>query len=263
MSSGSEIQQRNRAVIPLLIVAVAVILIAAVLFMQSGSGKDDAKDAPVDVPQSSEEGKVPEDTVITETEESTGSEENPYAELAFAEERNPDDPLAAGPVDAPVAMVIFSDYQCGYCAKWSAETLPLMMEYVEDGKLRIEWRDVNIFGEDSERAAAASYAAGLQGKFWEYHDRLFADGATRSPAELSEESLTELASELGLDQAKFTKDLNAESTLDAVKRNANLGLSMGVSSTPSFLVGLEPVVGAQPSEYFVQLLNQKLALAGS
>ncbi|MFZ1381805.1 MAG: thioredoxin domain-containing protein [Scrofimicrobium sp.] len=263
MSSGSEIRQRNRAVIPLLVVAVAVILIAAVLFMQSGSGKSEVEAAPAVVPQSSEEVPESEEVVIPETQEVTELEEDPYAELAFAEERNPDDPLAAGPVDAPVALVIFSDYQCGYCAKWSAETLPTMMEYADDGKLRIEWRDVNIFGEDSERATSASYAAGLQGKFWEYHDALFAGGVTRSPAELSEEALTNLAIELGLDQVKFSEDMGAESTLNAVKRNSNLGLSLGVSSTPSFLVGLEPVVGAQPTDYFVQLLNQKLALAGS
>lgn len=263
MSSNSEVQKRNKAVVPLLVVAIAVILIAAVLFIRTGSGRGEAEADLAPAPQASEETTAQEQSAVADPEEGSQSEDDPYAELAFAEGRDPDDPLAAGPVDAPVALVIFSDYQCGYCAKWSAETLPEMMKYADDAKLRIEWRDVNIFGEDSERAAKASYAAGLQGKFWEYHDALFADGSTRGPSELSEEALGTLAQDLGLDSDKFIEDMRSESTSEAVKRNANLGLSLGVSSTPSFLVGLEPVVGAQPTEYFVQLVNQKLALAGS
>lgn len=66
--------------------------------------------------------------------------------IADIERRDPNDPLAVGPVDAPVVMVVFSDYQCPYCAKWSNDTLTVLENYVDAGDLRVEWRDVNIFG---------------------------------------------------------------------------------------------------------------------
>src|SRR5699024_6015856 len=104
-----------------------------------------------------------------------------------------------GPVDAPVVIVFFTDVQCPYCAQWVDETLPAMQEYVDRGELRIEWRDVNIYGDDSERGARASVAAAMQGQVEEYHAMLFEGGEIRSSGELSEESLVEEASELGMD----------------------------------------------------------------
>src|SRR5690554_5877169 len=101
-------------------------------------------------------------------------------DLDFIERRDPADPVSVGPLDAPVALVVFSDYQCPYCAKWSNETLPELQAYIDAGDLRIEWRDVNIFGEASERGARAVYAAGLQGEFEAMHNAMFADGLARS-----------------------------------------------------------------------------------
>lgn len=64
------------------------------------------------------------------------------------------DPLARGPVDAPVVLVVYSDYRCPFCAKFSHDTEPQLVDkYVEAGKLRIEWRDLPIFGEESMVAA--------------------------------------------------------------------------------------------------------------
>lgn len=164
-------------------------------------------------------------------------------------------------MDAPVTLVVFSDYQCPFCAKWSHDTLPLMMEYVEAGDLRIEWRDVNVFGPASERAARASYAAALQGAFWEYHDALYAGGEKRSEADLSEDALITLAGELGLDTERFVTEMNADSTASQIGENEQLGLDLGAYSTPVFLMGGQPLVGAQPSEVFVDAFDQALATA--
>lgn len=182
-------------------------------------------------------------------------------DLTEVEARDEDDLLTAGPVDAPVALIVFSDYQCPFCARWSAQTLPAMMEHVDAGNLRIEWRDINVFGPASERAARASYAAALQGAFWEYHDALFADGETRSEGELSEESLIALAGELGLDTEQFTADLAADETAQVIATNQQFGFDLGATSTPVFILGGQPIVGAQPTEVFEDAFQTALDAA--
>ena len=178
-----------------------------------------------------------------------------------AESRDPGELLAAGPPDAPVVLVVFSDYQCPFCAQWSHETLPVMMEHAESGDLRIEWNDVNVFGEASERASRASYAAALQGGFWEYHDALFPQGQIRPESQLSEEALVSLAGDLGLETEQFRADMHDADTAAQIEENAQLGLDMGAYSTPSFLLGGEAIVGAQPTEVFTAAFDSALAAA--
>lgn len=190
-----------------------------------------------------------------------GEAEGP--DLTEFERRDPADPLAAGPVDAPVGLIVFSDYQCRFCAQWNLQTLPAMMELADAGDLRIEWRDINVFGEASERAARASHAAAKQGKFWEYHELLFANGEKRPDADLTDQGLTELAATLGLDLAQFATDLNSTETAAEVSRNAELGINLGATSTPVFLLGGQPISGAQPTEVFLQAYETARAAAKS
>ncbi len=196
--------------------------------------------------------------------ESPGADEAQAEEpdLTFVETRDSEDVQTAGPVDAPVAMVVYSDYQCPFCARWTNDTLPEMMEYAEQGDLRIEWRDVNQYGENSERAALAAHAAGNQGEFWEYHALLFPDGDHLSPEQLTEEHLIELADELGLDTDQFEADLTSPEVLETVQQYAVEGQELGVSGTPTFVLGGEPIVGAQPTNVFVDTFEEALAEAG-
>lgn len=239
-------------VLPAVVVTVVtVLLLAAVAFWPDGdSGTDTAGGTTTSAPD--QDGAAQNEAP---TEVQGPADIDPSA----VERRDPDDPLAAGPADAPVVLVVFSDYQCSFCARWSEDTLPALMEHAEAGDLRIEHRDVNIYGEPSERGARASYAAGLQGEFWAYHDALFQDGEKAGESELSEEALTDLAGELGLDVDQFTADLAAPETADAVAVNQQLGLDLGAYSTPSFLFGGEPVVGAQPTQVFLDAYDAALA----
>ena len=189
------------------------------------------------------------------TEEPSGADSGASAVIR----RNADDPLSIGSVDAPAVLVVYSDYQCPYCAAWNDETLPVLMEYVDDDQLRIEWRDLNVYGQDSERASLAAYAAGLQGKFWEYHEALFKDGETRQPDELSEEGLVALAGDLGLNTEQFSYDMNSNETLDQIFVNALEGVELGAHSTPSFVLNDMTLVGAQPTEVFVGAVDEVLA----
>lgn len=174
--------------------------------------------------------------------------------------RDADDPLAIGPVDAPVVMVVYSDYQCGYCALWVDQTQQTIVDdYVESGQVRIEWRDVNIFGPPSKQAAKAAYAAALQGKFRTFHDALFAGGKPRSETQLSAEALVELAQDLALDAEQFEIDMRSEETAAAVQLNEEEGTGIGAFSTPSFMINGIPIAGAQPAEIFHAIIDNELA----
>ncbi|GGC08002.1 DsbA family protein [Cellulomonas carbonis] len=244
---------------PVLIALVALALVVVALTQTGRSPSAAAGTAPAAGQAGQDDGAqedgAPEDGPAARVVE---PEDEPEIDLA---RRDPADPLAVGPVDAPVVMVVYSDYQCPFCAVWSDRTLPAMEPYVEAGDLRIEWRDIAVFGPDSARAARAAYAAGLQGGFLDYHHGLFADGEKRSRDELSEESLVALADSLGLDADRFAQDLTSAEVDAAVQVNEDEAAAVGAFSTPSFLVGGTPLVGAQPTEVFVTAVEQALARA--
>lgn len=170
--------------------------------------------------------------------------------------RDADDPLAVGQTDAPVVMVMFSDYQCPFCARWTEETLPEMQQFVDDGELRIEFRDINMYGEDSRRAARASVAAAEQGEFTDYHARLFDGGETLE--DFSTEALTDIAADMGMDTEQFQADMDSEETAEIVQTNEQLGQEIGATSTPSFIINDTPVVGAQPADVFINTVEDAL-----
>ncbi|WP_300345797.1 DsbA family protein [Nesterenkonia sp.] len=235
-------------------IAVAALVVLATLFWPGG-GDSEVSTPDDDNPAETldDDDSAPVDVV------DPGEEEQP--DLSFVEQRNPDDPLSIGDAEAPVVLVVFSDYQCPYCASWSEETLPVMMDYVDAGDLFIEWRDLNVFGPASERASQAAYAAGLQGGFWDYHEALFAGGEIRSENELSDEALIGLADDLGLSVDQFAQDLDSAEVIEAVETNQQLGMDLGAYSTPAFVLGGEPMVGAQPTEVFTEAVDQALEQA--
>lgn len=238
-------RSRMSWLVPVIVIVVAAALIAIVVGMNR-----EPQDAAVPAPSGQETPVGAEQSAQPSPSDPEQPAQPEQPDLTAIELRDDADPLALGPVDAPVALIVFSDYQCPFCARWSAETMPSMLEHVEAGDLRIEWRDVNVFGPASERGARATYAAALQGAFLEYHDALFAEGETRSEAELSEASLTQLAGELGLDVAQFTSDFGAEQTVAQIAANQQFGVDLGVASTPVFILGGQPIAGAQPTEVF-------------
>ncbi|POX40401.1 disulfide bond formation protein DsbA [Streptomyces sp. Ru73] len=175
--------------------------------------------------------------------------------------REKGDALAVGRTDAPVVLVEYADYQCGFCGRFARETQPELIEkYVDKGILRIEFRNFTIYGEDSERAARASWAAGRQGKFWELHDALYAK--SRKGKALAEDKLTELARSSGVaDIDRFRRDMKSDAAAEALGRDQAEGYDLGVQSTPSFLVNGEPIAGAQPTATFTRAIDDAAARA--
>nr|WP_246371932.1 thioredoxin domain-containing protein [Gordonia humi] len=174
------------------------------------------------------------------------------------ERRSAADPLAFGRIDAPITMVVFSDYQCPYCAQWSRDSLPAMLARVDTGQLRIEMRDVSVFGEPSRRAAQAAYAAARQDRYLQFHDALFAGGEKRPASELTDQALIDTATRLGLDITRFTADMMSASTRVAVDRNEHDATTVGAFSTPSFILGGQPIAGAGPTSLYLDKLDALL-----
>lgn len=184
----------------------------------------------------------------------------PFGDLAL---RTKGDPLAVGKVDAPVVMVMFSDYRCPFCALFS-QTLeqPLIDKYVDSGVLRIEWRDFPIFGSESARAAVAGRAAAAQGRFWEFNKAVYAAAPERGHPSLPDAQLVTFARQAGVaDIARFTADLDNPDYIAAVAADFDEGGRIGVPATPSFIINGYPMQGAQPIGEFEQLIDTVATLA--
>jgi protein-disulfide isomerase len=228
-----------------LIALVAVIVLAVVALVRglgSGDGPDDGAAPVADVRQEGGTGQ-PADTQAR---------------------RIAGDPLAQGDVDAPVVLVMWEDFQCPFCAKFAQETEPVLVDrFVEDGILRLEWRDFPYFGEQSVEAARAARAAGEQGAFWEFHDAVYALGFPPNSGQLTDDVLIGLARDLDLDVERFTATMQSQPVLDAVTADFQEGQQLGISGTPAFLLNGRPIMGAQPTDTFVAAIEQAAAEAGA
>ena len=128
----------------------------------------------------------------------------------------------------------------------------MVEKYVEDGTLRIEWRDFPYQGQESVNAALAARAAQAQDKFWEYHDLLYASQS----GVLSEDVLYNLAREVGLDMEKFESDLTNARYAEAINEDFQEGQRQGITGTPGFILNGQVIVGLQPPETFERLIEE-------
>ena len=168
-----------------------------------------------------------------------------------------------GEVDAPVVMVAYSEFQCPFCGRFARETEPTLVEdYVDEGLLRIEWRDFPYLGLESRTAALAARAAAQQDGFWDFHAAMFADQQPPNSGALTPDYLADVAEDVGLDREQLLADMASEEVAAAVERDFQEGQTIGVTGTPAFLVNGRPVMGAQPTEVFVQTIEDALAEAG-
>jgi YD repeat-containing protein len=162
-----------------------------------------------------------------------------------------------GPKDAPITIVEFSDYQCPYCARAQPVLKDLLQRY--DGKLRLVFRDFPLeMHAQAPKAAEAARCALDQGKFWEMHDRLFANQRA-----LQVEDLKRMAADLGLDTAKFATCLDSGRHTATWKADMEMGRRMGVNGTPSFFVNGRMITGAGSPKAFTDIIDQELARAGT
>ncbi|WP_326830740.1 DsbA family protein [Schaalia hyovaginalis] len=152
--------------------------------------------------------------------------------------RDPDDPQAFGKADAPVVMVLYSDFACPYCTLFAKEVEPGLADLINNGTLRIEWRDLAQITQTSPLAARAGRAAAAQGRFWEFHDAVYAAAGEGEHPEYTQENLLEFARAAAVpDLDAFTATMNAEETKTAVEEAKTKAYSIGVQGTPFMFIG--------------------------
>ena len=176
--------------------------------------------------------------------------------------RDPNDPRAKGDVNAPVVMVIYSDFACPFCTKFAQEVEPRLDDLIENGTLRIEWRDLAQVTQTSPLAAQAGIAAGKQGKFWEFHDAVYAAADPQDHPAYTEDSLVEFAKQAGVpDLERFRADMVDATTAQAVTDANQHAYSLGIKGTPFFIVNDAVINGYRPADYVRATILEQATLA--
>lgn len=168
-----------------------------------------------------------------------------------------------GTLDAKVGAIVFSDFQCPFCAKFAKEAFPeIARSHIDSGRAFVAFRHLPLEGIHplARSAAEAAECARRQGLFWDVHDRLFA-----APSPLTPSSIAELSTIGALDKEQFLR-CQAEDASDAIARDVAEARAIGISGTPTFLFGSlnsqgELVIsrleaGALPPERFATILDE-------
>ena len=200
----NEPTQRRSLMMPLTIgaIAIGVVVIAAIALLRQ------------DVP-------------------STGNINEPIARTAYSLA----DGRAIGPANAPVTLEVWSDYQCPFCQRFATTwEQALSDKYAAPGRLRIVYRDYAFIGSESVSAAIAARAADQQGKYWQYHDYLFANQNGENKGWFSDSRLQGIAQAVGLDIATFNAARSDADTRQAVVAETAQGRALGITGTPTLAI---------------------------
>jgi protein-disulfide isomerase len=158
-----------------------------------------------------------------------------------------------GPVDAPVTLVEFSDFQCPYCAVEFNTLRQVMSKY--GSQVRLVYRNFPLFQihPNAQKAAEAGLCAADQGHFWEMHDLMF-----QSQSQLDEVALKAKAAQLKLDPEAFNTCLATAQHADRVRKDLNAGAMLGVSGTPALFINGRFVSGAVPFAQIARIIDEEL-----
>jgi protein-disulfide isomerase len=180
-----------------------------------------------------------------------------------------EDGRVRGRADAPITLIEYSDFTCGYCAKFFQETWPrLQAKYIETGKVRFMYRDYPRADQGiGVEAAVAARCAGAQGQYWPMHDRLFSERGR-----LDSGLFKGYAKAIGLDQTAFAKCFDERQYLESIFQDRQEANRWGFRGTPGFILmrtaggptEKEPAIaipGAVPFQDFAEEIDRMLATA--
>ena len=157
-----------------------------------------------------------------------------------------------GPENAPVVVVEFADYECPYCQAIDPEIKKLQDEF--GGKVAFVFKDFPLpMHPNAQRAAEGARCAGVQGKFWEFHDLLFTKGKKIDVAQLKEHART-----LNLDAARFDQCLDSNEQAAAVRADLAQAQRLGLTGTPAFFINGHFLSGAVKYNTLREIVEQQL-----
>jgi protein-disulfide isomerase len=161
-----------------------------------------------------------------------------------------------GPSDAPVKVIEFADFQCPFCKRSEEAVKAIRDKY--GNRVQLVFMDFPLtFHPHAMPAANAARCAQAQGKFWEYHDALFQD-----QSKLDANNLKATAKKLGLDTAKFNACFDKNQYAPEIEKDVQEGHRLNVNGTPTFFIDGRELVGAQPTDQFVTIIDEELAKSG-
>jgi len=174
-----------------------------------------------------------------------------------------DDDLVLGSPDAKVLMIEFGDYQCPSCRMFWKDIEPrLKKDYIDTGKVKLVFRDFPLtqIHPEAVMAAIAVNCAGEQGKYWQFHDKVFREQYNKGDdvIRMKATDLKKWAKDIGVDQAKFDQCLDSEKFKNEVMKDKADGDAAGVQGTPTFFINGRIIGGAQQYPEYRKLIDELL-----
>jgi protein-disulfide isomerase len=166
-----------------------------------------------------------------------------------------------GSENARVTVEEYSDFQCPYCARAAENIDPkIEQEYVADGRVKLVFHPMAQIGQESVWAAEAAECANEQGqgKFWDYHDKLFENQHGENQGAFTIDNLKRFAGELGLDTQTFNQCLDSHKYEALVKAETQDAVKKGIGSTPTFVIGGQTVVGLKSYDELKKVIEAEL-----
>lgn len=169
-----------------------------------------------------------------------------------------------GKESAKVTIVEFSDLQCPFCRRFWNDTLPqLKKDYIDKGLVKLYYRHLPLPPEVHPAAtplAQGTECANEQGKFWEYHNKVFKEQTKQGDGTIpvSNDELKQWAAEIGLNTVQFNECFDSQKYAKNVTDDLTAAEEVGARSTPTFYINGTPLVGALPYATFKTVIDQQL-----
>ncbi len=235
-----EISSRSNFSVPISII-IAGLIIAGAIIINGGSG--DASEKIVSTGRTAQVQNLPSKP---ETPPSPAGQPSAIQTFEITKDNH-----VRGNFNAPITLVEFSDFECPYCARHYPTLNKILDDY--PGKVRLVYKHFPLpFHANGGKAAEASECASEQGKFWEYHDKLFENLAASG---YSLANFKQWAKDLALDSGKFNDCLDSSKYVQKVQSDYQEGAQKGINGTPATFINGQLVSGALPYESFKQIID--------
>lgn len=190
--------------------------------------------------------------------QSVGSQPSIANEQTFPGQDITDSDWVRGTRNAPVTVIEYSDFQCPACGAYEPIVKALTEAFPNDLRLVYRHLPLTQIHPNAQVAAQAAEAAGIQGKFWEMHGKLFDNQTDWSEEKNPSDKFAEYAVEIGLDVEKFKLDINSDTVKGAIEEDVRRAMQARVNATPTFLLNGQKLISPSSLEQFKQLVNKIL-----